>query len=101
MRRVFATLIIAFGISTAFTFATTSGVETSAPEKTYKTFTQVGIDEIPSKISDILFFEYKDFIVKSVEVKTNKSTDLYRVTLIDSENYEYTIYIDETGKIFE
>lgn len=101
MKKIIAILFIILGTAEIYAYNSyTSNKEVRAKE-TYTSFTTIDIDKLPSNIQELLLFEFKDYIVKSVEVKTNKGNNIYQVTLIDSENYEYIIYINDKGIILE
>lgn len=101
MKILFATLIIIMGMGNAFALNSANNENRTEPTKTYRTFTSIDISELPDYIQETIFFEYKDYIVKSVEVKTVKGTNIYQITLIDSESFEYIVYINDKGTIME
>lgn len=98
MRKIIAILLIILGVSEIHAHNVNSGSE----EKQKKVYTTtIDIDKLPSAIQEILFYEFKDYIVKSVEAKSINGNYIYAITLIDTENYEYTIYINDKGVILE
>lgn len=101
MRKTFAILVLTLVAGTASAFNSTINDNAKEPVKAYKTFTQIDIDDLPSDIRNILFFEYKNYMVRSIEVKTIKGTNIYQITLVDNENFEYIIYINSKGFIVE
>ena len=92
-------MVIGIGNLSAYNTKTKDEYQTA--DKIYKTFTFIDINELPSNIREILYFEFKDYIVKSVEVKTVNNSNIYQVTLLDIENFEHYIYINEQGEIIE
>lgn len=101
MKKIIAALMMFMGIGNLLAYNADDTNGRSIPEKIYKSFTCIGVSELPSNISEILYFEFKDYIVKSVEVKTVSGKNIYMITLLDAENFEYCIYIDEEGTILE
>lgn len=101
MKKTFATLIIILGIGNTFAFNSANNDSKTEPTKTYKTFTSIDISELPGYIQETIFFEYKDYIVRSVEVKTVRGINIYQITLVDNENFEYIVYINDKGTIME
>ncbi|WP_300794866.1 hypothetical protein [uncultured Bacteroides sp.] len=100
MKRILAVLMITLGIGSVFANATTSEKE-ATPQKTYKVYTAIEISELPETVQEVLFFDFKDYIVKSADVKTYNGKNIYLITLLDSENMEYQIYINEKGVVLE
>lgn len=94
MKRLLAVLMITLGIGNVFANVTT-------PQKTYKVYTAIEISELPETVQEVLFFDFKDYIVKSADVKTHNGNNIYQITLLDNENMEYQIYINENGVILE
>lgn len=101
MRNIIAAVIMVIGIGNLSAYNTKTKDEYQTADKIYKTFTFIDINELPSNIREILYFEFKDYIVKSVEVKTVNNSNIYQVTLLDIENFEHYIYINEQGEIIE
>lgn len=101
MKKIIAVLMMIIGIGNLYANSIEKTDNYSASTKTYKSFTEIDINDLPSNIRDILYYNFKDYIVKSVEVKTVNGTNIYQVTLLDIENFEYCIYINEKGAIIE
>lgn len=98
MRKIIAILLIMLGVGEIYAYNVNSNSEERSKE-TYSVI--IEIDKLPSTIQEILFYEFKDYIVKSVEAKCINGNYIYEITLIDSENYEYTVYINDKGVILE
>ena len=92
--------MITLGIGSVFANVTASKKE-EIPQKTYKVYTAIEISELPETVQEVLFFDFKDYIVKSADVKTYNGKNIYLITLLDSENMEYQIYINEKGVVLE
>ncbi|WP_299231339.1 hypothetical protein [uncultured Bacteroides sp.] len=101
MKMTLAVIMIVLGIGNTFAYNTPNKNEKATTEKTYKVFTSIDIDELPSEVQELLFFEFKDYIVKSADVKIYNGVKIYKITLLDIENFEYTVYINEKGIILE
>ena len=101
MKKIIAVLMMTIGIGNLFANSIEKTNNYSDNTKTYKSFTEIDINDLPSNIREILYFDFKDYIVKSVEVKAVNGTNIYQVTLLDIENFEYCIYITEKGTIIE
>lgn len=101
MRNIIAAVIMVIGIGNLSAYNTKTKDEYQIADKVYKTFTFIDINELSSNIREILYFEFKDYIIKSVEVKTVNNSNIYQVTLLDIENFEHYIYINEQGEIIE
>ncbi len=98
MRKIIAILLIMLGVGEIYAY----NVNSNSEEKSKETHSVIiEIDKLPSTIQEILFYEFKDYIVKSVEAKRINDNYIYEITLIDSENYEYTVYINDKGVILE
>ena len=91
--------MITLGIGSVFANVTASKKE-ETPQKTYKVYTAIEISELPETVQEVLFFDFKDYIVKSADVTYN-GKNIYLITLLDSENIEYQIYINEKGVVLE
>ncbi|MBU3838425.1 MAG: hypothetical protein H9777_08980 [Candidatus Phocaeicola faecigallinarum] len=101
MRTTLTVIMIVLGFGNTFAYTPSNTNEKSTTEKTYKSFTNIDINELPSEVQEVLFFDFKDYIVKTADVKKYNGTKIYKITLLDIENYEYTIYINEKGIILE
>lgn len=98
MRKIIVILLVILGVGEIYAFNVNSNSEEKSKDASSVI---IEIDELPSTIQEILFYEFKDYIVKSVETKRINGNCVYEITLIDSENYEYTIYINDKGVILE
>lgn len=101
MRMTLTVIMIVLGIGNTFAYNSSKTNVKSTTEKTYNAFTNIDINELPSEVQEVLFFDFKDYIVKTADVKKYKGAKIYKIILLDIENYEYTIYINEKGIILE
>lgn len=99
MKTTLAVIMMVLGIGNTYAYNPSNTNEKATTEKTYKIFTDIDINELPAEVQEVLFFEFKDYIVKSAEIKKHNGVKIYKITLLDIENYEYTIYINEKGVI--
>lgn len=99
MEKIMYTLIMVMGLNTTIAFADDKVVEDIDWALTLN-YIPVEVDRLPKNVQEILALGFPCFVVNSVELTQVKShKTVYKVVLLDPENFETVLYITDKGQI--
>lgn len=97
---VFAFALI-MGLNTIVSFADDKVTTTEVSESELQ-YIPVGFNDLPRNVRDKLALNYPWYVVNSVSVcMTKQKKSIYKVVLLDPENFEYSVYLNDKGEEFD